>query len=372
MAALQRLEKKQIKALLDWFSLHQRDFPWRKNPEPYWVWLAEIMSQQTQMATLVPYFKRFVERFPTIQDLANSSEQDVLSAWTGLGYYSRARNVLRAAELVVNEHGASFPETFEGWLELPGVGPYTAAAVVSQCFGIEEPVWDGNVQRVCSRLDARKDVWTQGFRAEFEQALREKIKGWNASSFNQALMELGATVCTPKQVACHRCPLQKACSAFSLDQVAEYPPAKPRKAAVELKCKTWVQVKRIDSKDAYVLLMHRPSNRWFGGMWDFLSELGGVEDPVVEIPGFRKSKAILFSRVRHNITHHKIALEGWVSLQQGLADLSAQIGPETRWIKLSELTSGQPPVPLSTTARKLLPGLLAWVDGTLGDLRPPC
>ena len=351
MAALQRLKHHDVDALLTWYKKHQRDFPWRKNPEPYWVWLAEIMSQQTVMAALLPYFYRFIEKFPSVQKLADAHEDEVLKAWTGLGYYSRARNVHKAAKAVIANGG--FPQTLDGLLALPGVGPYTAAAVASQCFNVEEPVWDGNVTRVTSRLAARADIFTTAYRAEMQDSLRLKMAGRNSSHFNQALMELGATVCTPKSPSCGRCPLQGACLAFANDSVQKYPPPKPRKKNIELRCRVVVPL-RVRGGEHQVWLTRRPEPFWFAGMWDFPSELGGVASSVVSLENLALKSAVEFGAVRHQITHHKITLVGFVEHQ-------ARVVGEGRWIGIDELLSDQTPVPLSTTARKVLRSLMAWM-----------
>ena len=349
--ALQRLRARDIDALLDWYQKNQRDFPWRADPNPYWVWLAEIMSQQTQMATLVPYFHRFIAKFPNVSALARASEQDVLAAWAGLGYYSRARNVHRAARMIVEEHGGKFPVTVAGLLELPGVGPYTAAAVASQCFGVGEPVWDGNVVRVCARLEARPDALTSEFKLEMQNALREKMKGYDASSFNQALMELGATICTPKLAGCPRCPVQKSCRAFDQGVVETYPPPKPRKKTVDLRCRVHVRLrKKKGILEAF--LEKRADTHWFPRLWDFPSELGGVAQPV-QVFDDNLDGATPFGEVRHQITNHRIFLLGNVELllRANDSDNNSRCG---RWIALDDLAEDHPPLPLSTTARKIL------------------
>jgi A/G-specific adenine glycosylase len=372
MAALQRFKKSHVRALAKWYRENQRDFPWRANPDPYWVWIAEIMSQQTQMATLVPYFHRFIKKFPTVEVLARASEEEVLAAWTGLGYYSRARNIHRAAMRVAKE---GYPSTFEGWLDLPGVGPYTAAAVVSQSFGVAEPVWDGNVLRVCSRLEARGDAQSSGFREEMRDSLRKKMKeageDVSSSDFNQALMELGATVCTPKAAACGRCPISAACAAHASNSALEYPPPKPRKAVLEVRAKVWVRLRKgRDGLEAWV--ERRGEERWFGGMWDFSSELGGVERPVIRIADngersrgpdsvsgerFTVTESVSGSvtalgEVRHQITHHRIFLSGFAVLERKKTGrINSASG---RWISLEDLTSDEPSVPLATTTRKML------------------
>lgn len=354
MTALQQLTDKDINALTSWYKKHQRDFPWRKDPNPYWVWLAEIMSQQTVMAALMPYFYRFTEKFPTIHDLAEASEDEVLKAWTGLGYYSRARNVHKAAKHIAYALKGAFPKTYEGWLELPGVGPYTAAAISSQCFGVKEPVWDGNVTRVTARLEARSDVWEQKFAAAMKEALRGKIQEHDASQFNQAFMELGATVCTPKSPACGRCPISKACKAYAKNAVEKFPPPKPRKQNVELAPRVHVLLRQSRNGKYETWVTRRPDSYWFNGMWDFPSELGGSKGPLVELKSLSKKSGIEFGKVRHQITHHKITLVGIVEFSNKAPKTDGQ------WIAVDELLDAHPPIPLSTTARKTLKALMGW------------
>lgn len=300
------------------------------------------------MAALLPYFHRFMETFPKVDDLANASEPAVLAAWTGLGYYSRARNVHRAAKQIVNELGGKFPRTYEEWLELPGVGPYTAAAISSQCFGVKEPVWDGNLVRVCSRLDARADSHALPFKTEMIKALKSKIVDYDASSFNQAFMELGATICTPKSPSCGRCPISAACKAFAKNAVTQFPPPKPRKDAVVVRAKVIVRLRGDDPEHWEAWLECRDSKQWFGGMWDFPSELGGVEQPVMPFSPAQFSKANLIGNAKHAVTHHKISLEAWLSQEKSF------VKGKGRWISLRDLVENKAPVPIATTARKVV------------------
>jgi len=198
--------------LLAWFRKHKRDLPWRRTEDPYRIWISEIMLQQTRVAAVLPYYARFLARFPDVQALARAAEQDLLAAWAGLGYYSRARNLQKAAKNIV-ERG-EFPRDHASLGELPGVGEYTAAAVASIAFGLPHAVLDGNVARVLSRLapelgDTKSDAVRKRLRAFAEVLLDRKRPG----EFNQALMELGATVCLPKRPQCQRCPVRSHCEA---------------------------------------------------------------------------------------------------------------------------------------------------------------
>ena len=211
-------------ALLPWYHAHQRDLPWRRTQDPYAVWLSEVILQQTRVDQGLAYWSRFMDRFPTVNHLAQAHEDEVLKLWQGLGYYSRARNLLTAARQVANEHHGRFPETLAGLLELKGVGDYTAAAIASICFGRPDAVVDGNVYRVLARvfgIDTPIDS-TEG-RRRFRALAQELIDVELPGEHNQAMMELGATVCTPKNPACSRCPLQPHCAAYATGRIAELP-----------------------------------------------------------------------------------------------------------------------------------------------------
>jgi A/G-specific adenine glycosylase len=217
------------KQLIAWFRQFQRDLPWRRDQDPYRVWLSEIMLQQTRVTAVIPYFERFLERFPDLRTLAEAPQEEVLRLWSGLGYYSRARNLQKAAQEIVAKHGGVFPETVEDALALPGIGAYTAAAILSIAHGEELAVLDGNVARVLARLDAiRGDLrqprrW-QGLQGKANLLLDRGSPG----DWNQAMMELGATICTPRSPQCLLCPVAGSCEARKLG-IAEILPEKRRK-----------------------------------------------------------------------------------------------------------------------------------------------
>src|SRR6185437_14495138 len=193
--------------LLAWYRANRRPLPWREKPRPYYVWLSEIMSQQTRIAAVLKYYKRFLLRFPTIRHLAAANESDVLVSWSGLGYYRRARNLLQAAKIVESRYGGHLPRNVEQTAALPGIGRYTAHAIASICFGTPLAVVDGNVQRVFSRILGRhlrgRELWLTA---------QEMLDVENPGDFNQAVMELGATVCTPRIPACLKCPVKTYCA----------------------------------------------------------------------------------------------------------------------------------------------------------------
>ncbi len=246
--------------LLEWFRTHQRPLPWRKHYRPYEVWISEIMLQQTQVATALPYYDRWMKTFPTIGSLAKSPEKKVLKGWQGLGYYSRARNLHSAAKTIVTAHGGKFPSDYETILALKGVGRYTAGAVASIAFNQERPIVDGNVIRVLSRLYAitgedKELIWT----------LQEKLipKG-KARFFNQSLMELGALVCLPREPRCGDCPVKAYCKAFTLGKTGEFPAPKDRKKTVRVDAGAVIL-----ERSGRFFLHRRPEGAIMGGLWEF-------------------------------------------------------------------------------------------------------
>lgn len=251
-------------ALLAWYDHGQRELPWRATRDPYAIWVSEVMLQQTQVDRVIGYYQRFLERFPTVQALAAAEVAEVLSLWSGLGYYSRARNLHAAAvELVANFKG-KLPRTVEALRTLPGFGRYTAGAVASIAFGEEAPLVDGNVARVLSRLfeidGAPQDKAREATLWELASLL---VKGERPGDFNQALMELGATVCTPSSPTCLLCPVQKHCRALAVGRVNELPP--PRKLSPRKRLELAVA---LSHRDGNVLLARRAEKGLFGGLWE--------------------------------------------------------------------------------------------------------
>jgi A/G-specific adenine glycosylase len=219
--------------LLEWFHKYQRDLPWRRNKDPYRIWLSEIMLQQTRVAAVLPFYERFLENFPTIRALAAAPEAEVLRLWAGLGYYSRARNLQSAAKEIVEKHGGEFPRSSEHALALPGIGSYTAAAILSIAFGERHAVLDGNVARVIARLGAVHGDLREGARWQSLQAAADVLLEPGApSDWNQAMMELGATICTPKSPQCLLCPVAEFCRARQRG-LTEVIPEKRKKRATE-------------------------------------------------------------------------------------------------------------------------------------------
>ena len=260
------VERRRIRArLLRWYALHKRDLPWRRAPTPYRVWVAEMMLQQTQVATALPYYRRFLRRFPSIKALAAADEADVLKAWEGLGYYSRARNLRKAARKIRREYGGRFPRTREALLSLPGVGPYSAGAILSIAMGRDEPAVDGNVTRVFARLlQYSQDVTRMPARKHLWQVAEGLLPRGRAGDFNQALMELGAGVCRPRNPRCGECPLSGHCRAYR-EGLQTSLPRKPRARPVP----HYDVGVGVVWKAGRILIARRPSEGLLGGLWEF-------------------------------------------------------------------------------------------------------
>jgi A/G-specific adenine glycosylase len=262
--------------LLRWFARHEREMPWRaargEPRDPYHVWLAEVMLQQTQVATVIPYYRRWLERFPTLNDLAAAPVDDVLKLWEGLGYYSRARNFHRAAQAVVSEYGGRVPDTVEELRKLSGVGPYTAGAIASLAFGRDAPVLDGNVARVLSRVFALDKPPSEPRAKEHLWELAEALlPQGRAGEFNEALMDLGATTCTPRSPQCPECPINTHCSAYANGNPEGYPVKAAKKAVPQQTILTAVIV----DSHGRMLMAQRPHRGLLGGLWEFP---GGVTE----------------------------------------------------------------------------------------------
>ena len=264
MVPFPRREKIQ-KSLLRWYERHGRDLPWRETRDPYAIWVSEVMLQQTQVDTVIPYYERFLKVLPTVRHLARAGLSKVLKLWEGLGYYSRARNLHRGSRMVVEQFGGKLPVTLHELLTIPGVGQYTAGAILSIAFNKEAPILDGNVKRVLSRVFAvrkdPKDGETERFLWQLSGSL---IPEGYASAFNQALMDLGATLCTPRDPQCLLCPLRGLCRAVVAGNPEDYPTRKPRKLIPHLEA-----VAAVICKDGKVLLRQRPPEGLLGGLWEF-------------------------------------------------------------------------------------------------------
>lgn len=354
--------------LLPWYLKARRQLPWRANPTPYSIWVSEIMLQQTRVETVIPYYKRFLERLPDIQALAKAPLDEVLALWSGLGYYRRARALHAGARLVLANHHGEFPRDGKAALEIPGVGPYTAGAVLSIAYNLPLPVVDGNVERVLTRLfrmrgDPRKSTTQKALRAFAE----EQIPKGRASDFNQALMELGATVCTPVSPSCDRCPLAKLCLARQQGDMTRYPESAATRKSVQVTLHAAI----VRNKKRF-LLQQVTRGRFLRGLWLF--PYTEVESPNVRRqgrggkrkPGEPRASEDLLStlskelgarlvhstylgNVRHAITYRRIRVEVF-ELQTRETQAFSSLSADLRWARLEELGSS---VPVSSLALKV-------------------
>jgi A/G-specific adenine glycosylase len=251
--------------ILDWYASHKRELPWRNHPNPYAVWVSEIMLQQTRVEVVIPYFGRWLVRFPDVFNLAAASEQEVLALWEGLGYYSRARNLYNAARMVVDHYNGELPHDLTALRKLPGIGRYTAGAIASMAFGLDVPTLDGNIRRIFARVFNVPEPadTSEGEKILWELVERHLPKG-RAGDYNQALMDLGATLCLPHNPNCLLCPLWDKCKACALSLQEQRPVLKP-KAEVPHFTVTAAVLQR----DGKILLAKRPSKGLLGGMWEF-------------------------------------------------------------------------------------------------------
>jgi A/G-specific adenine glycosylase len=298
--------------LLAWFRCHRRNLPWRTTRDPYAIWVSEVMLQQTQVATVVPYFQRFLRVFPTLTDLAAADEQAVLRLWEGLGYYRRARDLHRAARLLVAEHGGAIPNDPAALSGLPGFGPYTLGAVLSQAYDRPLPVVEANSQRVLSRLFGRGEDPRRGpGRNWLWKAAEALLPTRQVGDFNQALMELGALVCTPAAPHCSVCPLAQDCAARRLGLQDQIPPPAPLPQIIPVN-----EVAVVVHRGRKVLLAQRPREGRWAGLWEFPHgpvEQGESHEEAAArlLSGLAGLKAELGAEVltlRHSITHHRITL----------------------------------------------------------------
>ena len=302
-------------ALLSWYERHARSLPWRGHPDPYAVWVSEIMLQQTRVETVIPYFLRWMERFPSLEALAAASEQDVLAVWEGLGYYSRARNLHRAAQVVMEQHAGELPHTRAALERLPGIGRYTAGAIASIAFGQDEPALDANIRRVLARVfDVSLPARSPQGEARLWELARQVLPPGRAGDFNQALMDLGSAICTPHNPACLLCPIQGFCRAYQLG-IQEQRPVLEEKAPVP----HYTVTAAIIHRGGQVLLARRPSSGLLGGMWEFPGgklEPGetlaqGLAREIQEELGAAVAVGEAFGIYHHGYTHFKVSLHAF-------------------------------------------------------------
>jgi A/G-specific adenine glycosylase len=336
--------------LLAWYRRNARDLPWRRTRDPYRIWVSEVMLQQTTVKAVRPYYETFVERFPSTAALAAAREERVLAAWSGLGYYHRARNLHRGAVHLVETASGGFPRTLEAALAIPGVGLYTASAVLSIAYGIPLPVVDGNVRRVLARLRALEgEEWRSD--AKFYNRAEELLDRESPGDWNQALMELGATVCSPKKPACDACPLSHDCLAHERGLQDRIPVSKARREPVNV-----TVAAALVRRKGRILLVRRREGPVMGRMWEVPQtslEARGLCDLVSDLRerhGLRVAPGPLVVRARHAITYRRIRLEGY---ETHLVAEPPRDPERFRWATAAEIGS----LPTSSLTQKIVKGL---------------
>lgn len=327
--------------LLQWYNLHRRDLPWRNTSDPYKIWLSEVMLQQTRVDTVIPYYHRFLESFPTIKELAVAEQQKVLKCWEGLGYYSRGRNLHQSAKSVVKNYDGVIPADYVQFIALKGVGPYTAAAVLSIAFGKKYAVVDGNVIRVVTRyLGIEDDIRSSQVKNAVQDFVDGTIPSDHPGDFNQSIMELGAMVCKPVAPDCDKCPLSTQCVAYNSAKTDIIPYKSKAKKIPHHD----IGVGLILNQKNELLIALRPDDGMLGGLWEFPGGKNENSESIKETV-MRELKEELgvdvmvyekFKMIKHAYSHFKISLHAyWCSIEFG--DPQPKSSQELKWVTLQEI-----------------------------------
>tara|TARA_B100000989_G_scaffold298991_1_gene291726 strand:+ start:74 stop:1183 length:1110 start_codon:yes stop_codon:yes gene_type:complete len=331
--------------LLSWFDINKRSMPWRDSKDPYAIWVSEIMLQQTRVNQALPFFNRFMKAFPSLQHLAAASTQQVLKQWEGLGYYSRARNIHKTAQLVIENYSGILPNDYEKLLSFPGIGPYTAAAIASIAFDLEYAVMDGNVIRTVTRFcGIEQDTRKIGTRKIVQQKIDQWIKGYPPSGFNQAMMELGAMICTPIRPACQSCPLAFKCVAYRSNKTEQIPyTSKKAKRPHQA-----ISVAIILNDKGEVLIAQRPLDAMLGGLWEFPggkqknneTSLQALHREIKEELGIEVSVIEVFMSLNHAYSHFTITLSAYLCVLKPTETLqipTAKASDQIKWVSIQDL-----------------------------------
>jgi A/G-specific adenine glycosylase len=329
-------------SLLSWYPAHARDLPWRQTQDPYVIWLSEIILQQTRIAQGLPYFHKLLSVFPTVHDLAQADEALLFRNWQGLGYYSRARNLHKTAKIVVNKLGGTFPNSYRELVQLPGVGPYTAAAIASFAFGEAVPVVDGNVFRILSRFfGIETDIMHSSARKEFTELAQSIIPQKQAATFNQAIMEFGSLQCSPVP-NCPTCPLLVSCNAFSTKRTQSLPIKSKSKPPRNRYFNYFIVVQR----NKYLVHTRSEKDIW-QGLWEFVqnetdqpSELMDAIGPFEDLLAFPTTE--LKAPAKHVLSHQRIFSRAWLIQVPDIVDLP--IPPGFQWLDAKEFEKCGKPV----------------------------
>ena len=340
--------------VLAWYARHARDLPWRRQPSPYRVWVSEIMLQQTQVVTVQAYFARFLAAFPTVHDLAEAEEEQVLRQWEGLGYYRRARQMHAAARLIVDQWGGKFPSDVQSLRQLPGVGRYTAGAIGSLALGLREPILEANTIRLLSRLVGYREDPSKGAGQRLLwRTAAEILPRKHVASFNQGLMEIGSLVCTPTGPRCGECPLATLCAAHEHGLQDRIPRPQPKQLFTKLH-----EAAVVVRKNGRVLLRQCADGQRWAGLWDFPRfEIDAQRAPRLQREltekvhaqtGIRIEPGKRIQTIRHGVTRYRITVDCYEARCLG-GRLHRTAARSVRWLSPTELTA----LPLSTTGRKL-------------------
>jgi A/G-specific adenine glycosylase len=330
-----------VQELLIWFNEHRRDLPWRRTYDPYHVWISEIMLQQTQMERGVEYFNRWMKRFPDIRSLADASEQEVLKAWEGLGYYSRARNIVKAAGLIVEQHGGLLPDEYDRLLALPGIGPYTAGAIMSIAFERPCPVIDANVERLFARLgDVAMPMKEKAVHGTLREILENMLRNVSPRDFNQGLMELGALICTPKNPDCADCPVRQHCRALVAGTIDERPVKKKKPQTIDI-----IMACAIIEHEGKLFIQQRRDDDVWGGLWEFpggrlKNGESAAQAAVRELYEETELRAVNldpFRTVTHHYTRYRVTLHSFFCNTSKVPEPRLHAATAFRWVALDEL-----------------------------------
>jgi A/G-specific adenine glycosylase len=320
--------------LLTWYAKHGRTMPWRDHPDPYAVWASEIMLQQTRVEAVIPYFEKWMKLFPNVNSLAKAKERDVLNAWEGLGYYTRARNLHKAAKIIASDFNGELPRDLQALRSLPGIGPYTAGAIASIAFKMDEPTLDGNIRRVFARLyDVTEYADSPAGEKILWELVAKNVPKGRAGDYNQGLMDLGATICLPKNPRCLLCPLMKMCKAREHGTQELRPVLKPKKQIPQ-----YIHAAAVTVEHGRVLLHQRPADGLLGGMWEFPN--ARVEkNPAGELVRALKMATKLHIKkeaelvvVNHAYSHFRVIVHAF--------RCRAKLVPKNKnlkWVKITEL-----------------------------------
>lgn len=338
-------DKTKAKMLIKWFEENKREMPWRNTKDPYCIWVSEIMLQQTQVATVIPYYIRFMERFPTITDLANATLEDVHNYWQGLGYYKRGENLWKGAKIIQEKWNGTFPKEVEQIKEIPGIGPYTLGAICSIAYDMPLPAVDGNVMRVMSRWYClSEDIGMAKNRKVFEEKVMENMPD-HPSAFNQGLMELGALICTPQNPKCEECPIRHLCMAYQTKTVLNYPVKEKKLKKVEENY--YILIIR---KEEQIGMLKRPNEGLLANMWGFpmVSEEEWEKDLEKDIKG------LWLPEVKHVFTHKIWRMKGvvieWEQSCKAPNKILNRILEEVEYISKDKIKE----LPVATAYKKIL------------------